>query len=133
MKYILSPYDDVDFNVYLLEYIKKSLKKRCRIFSKDDSARKHYLHEDSDDFYTPDDIIKSLELRGRSIQFCNQLLINHAVYDLSQRFWYEELSHINNIIHKLYLEFKRLPTLGIQQRKLSHVKQSPMRKQGAKR
>lgn len=136
MKSILSPYDDVSFNEYLLQYIKKRLKQKCAIFTKDDADRRYFLDDDDPlNYYTSDDIIKSLQLNGRVVYFSNQELINHAVYDLSQRFWYDELSHINNIIHKIFLDFKR--TLineenSLQPRKLSHNKRARQRVQGVR-
>lgn len=134
MKYILSPYDDVDFNHFLLKYIKKQLARSCKTFILDDEDRKYYLDEDSDDYYTPNDIISSLQLNGRSIYFNNQPLINHAVYDLSQRFWYETMKNVNNIIRKLYLEFKGSDeSTPIQRRKLSHEKKAHQRSQEARK
>lgn len=133
MKSILSPYDDIYFNEYLLKYTKKYLKKRCSVFTKDDAERKYYLDDKADTYYTPDDIIESLSSNGRVIYFSNQKLINHATYDLGQRFWYDSMQQIVNIIHKLYLEFKRISKeFEIQQRKLSHNKQPHQRMQGAK-
>lgn len=135
MKSILSPYDDARFNEYLLKYTKKYLKKKCAVFVRDDEDRKYFLDENSRDYYTPEDVIKSLALNGRVIYFSNQKLINYIVYDLSQRFWFDCLRHVNNIIHKLYLEFKN-PTNEeanlIQRRKLSHVKRAQQRLQEAK-
>ena len=132
MKSILSPYDDVNFNEFLLKYIKKSLKKKCLVFTRDNEERKYFLDEDSRDYYTPDDIIKSLKLNGRVIYFSNKELINYAVYDLSQRFWYDTMRDINNIIRKLYLEYKRSDE-SIQQRKLSHEKRAQQRMQETRR
>jgi hypothetical protein len=134
MKSILSPYDDTNFNNYLLQYVKKRLAKKCRVFTKDDEERKYFLDKDSRDYYTPDDVIKSIELvNGRVIRFGNQKLINYIVYDLSQRFWYDELKHINNSIHALYLRFKRFSEeFAIQQRKLSREKKAPNRVQGTR-
>ena len=121
MKSILSPYDDINFNNYLLQYVKKRLARKCKVFTKDDEERKYFLEENSRDYYTPDDVIKSIELvNGRMIRFGNQKLINYIVYDLSQRFWYEELKHINNIVRRLYLQFKQISSeFEIQQRKIS--------------
>ncbi len=132
MKSILSPYDDVNFNEFLLKYIKKSLKKKCLVLTRDNEERKYFLDEDSRDYYTPDDIIKSLKLNGRVIYFSNKELINYAVYDLSQRFWYDTMRDINNIIRKLYLEYKRSDE-SIQQRKLSHEKRAQQRMQETRR
>lgn len=136
MKSILSPYDDVLFNEYLLQYVKKRLKQKCAIFTKDDADRRYFLDEDDPlNYYTPDDIIKSLQLNGRVVYFSNQNLINHAVYDLSQRFWYDEMSHINNTVHKLFLDYKRTlidEDKSIQPRKLSHNKRPHQRFQGVK-
>lgn len=136
MKSILSPYDDVLFNEYLLQYVKKRLKQKCAIFTKDDADRRYFLDEDDPlNYYTPDDIIKSLQLNGRVVYFSNQNLINHAVYDLSQRFWYDEMSHINNTVHKLFLDYKRTlidEDKSIQPRKLSHNKRPQQRFQGVK-
>ena len=133
MKSILSPNDDVNFNNFLLQYVKKRLAKKCKVFIKDDEERKYFLDKDSRDYYTPDDIIKSIELNGRMIRFANQKLINYVVYDLSQRFWYEELKHINNIVRSLYFKFVRISKeFELQQRKMSHEKKAPQRSQGAK-
>lgn len=84
--------------------------------------RRYYL-DDSRNYFTPEDILESLGLNGRVIRFNNRDLINHAVYDLSQRFWYDEMKNANNLIHRLYLEYKR-QTNSIQQRKLSREKKS---------
>lgn len=134
MKSILSPYDDINFNNYLLQYVKKRLARKCKVFTKDDEERKYFLEENSRDYYTPDDVIKSIELvNGRMIRFGNQKLINYIVYDLSQRFWYEELKHINNIVRRLYLQFKQISSeFEIQQRKISHEKRAQQRTQGAR-
>ena len=120
MKSILSPYDDAQFNDYLLQYIKSKLKKRVSKIKSED--RKYYL-SDSRDYFTPEDILDSLILSGRVISFSNRELINHAVYDLSQRFWYDELKRANNLIYRLYLEYKRQIN-SIQQRKFSREKKS---------
>lgn len=134
MKHILSPYNDELFNEYLLQYVKKRLTKRCNIFLKDDTERRYFLTENSRDFYTYKDIIKSVDLiNNRLICFTNQKLINHAVYDLGQRFWYDEFKYIANIIRKLYLEFKGSSSdRTITKRKLSHEKKAHRRIQGNK-
>ena len=106
MKSILSPYDDYNFNIFLLAYIKKRLKQKCFVFTKDEEDRKYFFEKDSRDYYTPDDVINTLKLNGRHIYFSNKQLINYIVYDLSQRFWYDELKHINNMIHTLYIKYK---------------------------
>lgn len=120
MKSILSPYDDSQFNEYLLQYLKHRLKKHISMIKNED--RRYYL-DDSRNYFTPEDILESLILNGRVIQFNNMNLINHAVYDLSQRFWYEEMKITNNLVRRLYLEYKR-QTNSIQQRKLSREKKS---------
>jgi hypothetical protein len=120
MKSILSPYDDFQFNEYLLQYLKCRLKKHISLIKNED--RKYYL-DDSRNYFTPEDILESLGLNGRVIRFNNRDLINHAVYDLSQRFWYDEMKNTNNLIHRLYTEYKR-QTNPIQQRKLSREKKS---------
>ena len=120
MKSILSPYDDFQFNEYLLQYLKCRLKKHISLIKTED--RKYYL-DDSRNYFTPEDILDSLGLNGRVIRFNNRDLINHAVYDLSQRFWYDEMKTTTNLIYRLYLEFKR-QTSSIQQRKLSREKKS---------
>jgi len=135
MKSILSPYDDIVFNEYLLNYIKERLRRKCFIFTKDDTERRYFLDDDPLNYYTYDDIIKSLRLNGRQVYFSNQALVNHAVYDLSQRFWYEELKHVNNIIYKIFLDFKRTlcnESGSLQPSKLSHIKNAKNRVQGAK-
>lgn len=132
MKSILSPYDDSSFNEYLLQYTKKYLRRKCSVFMKDDEERKYFLEENSRDFYTVDDIINSLKLNGRVIYFSNKPLINYAVYDLSQTFWVYVLNSVNNIIHKLYLEFKGSES-SIQKRKLSHNKLAINKSQGVRR
>ena len=115
MKSILSPYDDAQFNDYLLQYVKSKLKKRISKIKSED--RKYYL-SDNRDYFTPEDILDSLILSGRVISFSNRELINHAVSDISQRFWYDELKHANNVIYSLYIEYKRQIN-SIQQRKFS--------------
>lgn len=120
MKSILSPYDDFKFNEYFLNYIKSQLKKHCAKIKDED--RKYFL-DDSRNYFTPEDIVDSLSLNGRLIYFNNRALINHAVYDLSQRFWYDELKFANNLIRKIYLIYKRKDN-QIQQSKLSREKKS---------
>jgi hypothetical protein len=120
MKSILSPYDDLQFNEYLLQYLKCRLKKHISLINNED--RKYYL-DGSRNYFTPEDILESLGLNGRVIRFNNRDLINHAVYDLSQRFWYDEMKNTTNLIYRLYLEYKR-QTNSIQQRKLSREKKS---------
>lgn len=135
MKSILSPYDDVAFNEYLLTYIKKRLTQKCFVFTKDDTERRYFLDDNPMNYYTSDDIVKSLKLNGRLVYFSNQELINHAVYDLSQRFWYDELKHINNAIHRIFLDFKRMALNeenSLQPRKLSHVKRAHNRAHGVR-
>lgn len=137
MKSILSPYNDTTFNEYLLDYVKKRLKQKCLVFTKDDSERKYYLDDNSTTYFTYLDIIKSLQLvNGREIRFENQALINHIVYDLSQRFWYNELKNTNNLIHKIYFQYKQVVAReenSLQPRKLSHNKRSPNRLQEARK
>lgn len=120
MKSILSPYDDFHFNEFLLKYIKKRLKRHIAKIKDEDS--KYYL-DDSRKYFTPEDILNSLSLNGRVIYFNNRNLINHAVYDLSQRFWFDEFKTTNNMIRKIYLEYKRLDP-EFQQSKLSREKKS---------
>lgn len=120
MKSILSPYDDSQFNEYLLQYLKRRLKKHVSMIKNED--RKYYL-DGSRNYFTPEDILESLGLNGRVICFSNRDLINYVVYDLSQRFWYDEMKNTNNLIYRLYLEYKR-QTNSIQQRKLSREKKS---------
>lgn len=56
--------------------------------------------------YTTNDIINSIVLHGNIIHFGNEKLITHAVYNLGQRFWVNELSLINCIVDQLYLEYR---------------------------
>lgn len=137
MKSILSPYNDTTFNEYLLDYVKKRLKQKCLVFTKDDSERKYYLDDNNTTYFTYLDVIKSLQLvNGREIRFDNQALINHIVYDLSQRFWYNELKNANNLIHKIYFQYKQVVAReenSLQPRKLSHNKRSPNRLQEARK
>lgn len=120
MKSILSPYDDFHFNEFLLKYIKKRLKRHIAKIKDED--RKYYL-DDSRKYFTPEDILNSLSLNGRVIYFNNRNLINHAVYDFSQRFWFDEFKTTNNMIRKIYLEYKRLDP-EFRQSKLSREKKS---------
>lgn len=123
MKSILSPYDDFNFNTYLLQYVKKRLTRRYKQLTKDGDDRKYFLEENSRDYYTPEDLIDSVKLNGRSVYFSNSKLINYVVYDLSQRFWYDEFKHINNTVRKLYLEFVRISKeFDLQQKRLSNEK-----------
>ena len=122
MKAILSPYNDNTFNKYLLKYIKQCLRDRSNVFIRDDENRQYFL-EDSKIGYTDNDIIDSLTLNGKLISFSNKKLVDHAVYDLSQRFWYEEMNRINNEIHTIYLKFQKMrDSVAIQQRRSSLYK-----------
>ena len=122
MKAILSPYTDNIFNKYLLKYIKQCLRDRSSVFIRDDENRQYFL-EDSKVGYTDNDIIDSLTLNGKLISFSNKKLVDHAVYDLSQRFWYEEMNRINNEIHMIYLKFQKMrDSVAIQQRRSSLYK-----------
>ncbi len=122
MKAILSPYNDNTFNKYLLKYIKQCLRDRSSVFIRDDENRQYFL-EDSKIGYTDNDIIDSLTLNGKLISFSNKKLVDHAVYDLSQRFWYEEMNRINNEIHMIYLKFQKIrDSVAIQQRRSSLYK-----------
>lgn len=122
MKAILSPYNDNIFNKYLLKYIKQRLRDRSSVFIRDDENRQYFL-EDSKVGYTDNDIIDSLTLNGKLISFSNKKLVDHAVYDLSQRFWYEEMNRINNEIHMIYLKFQKTrDSVAIHQRRSSLYK-----------
>lgn len=133
MKSILSPYNDHYFNEFLLKYTKKRLLEKCYKFTKDEEERKYFFEKNSRNYYTPNDIINTLQLNGRCIYFSNPPLINYIVYDLSQRFWYDELKIVNNMVHKIYLEYRRFaPAFEIQQRKLSHKKRARQRSQGSR-
>lgn len=122
MKSILSPYDDTVFNEYLLEYTKKYLKSKCYNLTKD-YERKYYLDEDKKKYNTPDDIIDSLSLNRRTIYFKNKKLVNYAVYDLGQIFWYDCIKQIALIVPKLHFEFKaRQRSYMIQQRNIERRK-----------
>ena len=113
MRSIISPYYNDNFNKYLLSYIKKSLKKKCDLFSKDENEIKYYIDEDSPSkFYTQGDIIKSLVLKNNVIYFSNMKLINYAVYDLGQRFWYNEINAINNMVSKIYFDYIAIAELN---------------------
>lgn len=122
MKAMLSPYNDNIFNKYLLKYIKQCLRDRSSVFIRDDENRQYFL-EDNKVGYTDNDIIDSLTLNGKLISFSNNKLVDHAVYDLSQRFWYEEMNRINNEIHMIYLKFQKMrDSVAIQQRRSSLYK-----------
>jgi hypothetical protein len=128
MKCIVSPFDDIHFNEFLLQYVKKYLKEKCRIFTKDSSERKYHPDEKSRKFYTHKDVINSLILEGRKIKFSNNELINYIVYDLGQRFWYDALKNISNLIYRIFFEYKRQQEdVIIQQRKLSREKKARRR------
>lgn len=104
MKSIFSPYDDIYFNEYLLQYIKHRLRRHISKIKNED--RRYYLG-DGKSYFTPENILDSLVLSNRRIYFNNRSLINHAVYDLSQRFWYDEMKNASNLIYKIFLEYKR--------------------------
>lgn len=101
MKAIFSPFSEDDFNEYLLNLIRARLKKRALIFECT------YQVESSDSIktYKPDDVIALLCRHNRIIKFSNMKLLNHIVYDLGQRFWYEELNSINNTIYDIYFKW----------------------------
>lgn len=107
MKALVSPVNNKAFNTYLLKYIKRRLLYKCYTFEAyDDFKCKYTLETKNGNIeYTYHDIINSLSLKGQVIAYSNQKLVNHAVYDLCQRFWYEELKQILNIINHLYLKF----------------------------
>ena len=111
MKAICSPFNDDGFNEYLCSYVKDRLKKRSLIFECKYKLDVKELDNDNNEIikeieFTPDDVIKSIRRSGRLIYFSNRNLINHVVYDLSQRFWYEELKTINNMIYRLNMEYR---------------------------
>lgn len=119
MKSIFSPYNNRSFNKYLLKYVKARLRRRCIVYFMDEDDKKYLLDEEKDNDdkgetkeYSVDDVINSISLIGRVICFTNQKLINHIVYDLGQRMWYEELKHINNILPTLYLRFNSKNKFG---------------------
>lgn len=99
MKSIVSPFDDIDFNKFLLRLCKVRLKKSI------EKIKDNRPYEVFGNKYSTSDILKLLTLRGRVIYFSDSRLLNYLVYDLSQRFWYEDLNFINNAIHYLYLKF----------------------------
>ena len=51
MKSILSPYDDINFNNYLLQYVKKRFSYKCKVFAKDDKEHKYFLEKNSKILY----------------------------------------------------------------------------------
>lgn len=101
MKYILSHYNDDQFNLYILNYTKSALLAKSAFTLENDT-----VYELDDKKYTSKDIIKSLTLLGNKIYFSNNKLINYAVYDLSQRFWYDVLNAVNNKLSYLYIRYK---------------------------
>lgn len=103
MKYILSPYNDADFNKYVLTLIKRELKCKAAPYVIENET----IYELDGKKFTPNDIINSLILFSNKIYFSNNKLVNYAVYDLSQRFWYDTLNTANNIIRKLYFQYRR--------------------------
>lgn len=105
MKVIYSPTEDEAFNEYLVKLIKERLYKRSLFFECNYSLVNNHTKETTD--FTASDIIKSIKCSGRLVYFSNKKLIKHVVYNLSQRFWYDEFANIQNTIHKIYLEYKR--------------------------
>lgn len=102
MKSILSPYYDEEFNYRLYKLIKRCLRQKVCLFEEDTELK--YSLDGKD--YTAADLIKSVSVIGRQIFYNNQKLVNYAVYDLSQRFWYDIFSSVNNIIPTLYIKYK---------------------------
>lgn len=105
MKVIHSPYRDNDFNEYLLNYCKARLKQRALIFECQYKVESSHDNE-IENTYSIEDVIKLIQRKDNVIFFSNTKLINHIVYDLGQRFWYNELCNINNIVHKLYMIYR---------------------------
>lgn len=102
MKYILSPYNDDSFNRYVLKLIRRELRRKSIPFISENKT----LYKMDNKEYTPNDIINSLILVNNKIYFSNNKLVNYAVYDLSQRFWYDTLNTANNMIRNLYLQYR---------------------------
>ena len=99
MKSIMSPYNDEGFNKFLYRCCLNRL--RCKALHFES-----FSFEFNNNKYTLEDIIKLLKRKGRCIYFSDQKVINHLVYDLSQRFWYEVLKDVNNLVRWLYLQYK---------------------------
>lgn len=111
MKAIYSPFNDDDFNEYLCSYVKERLKRRSLFFERKFSEslsklKKEDLNDIDDISYNPDDVINSIKRNNRTIYFSDKKLINHVVYDLCHRFWFDELNSINNKIYTIYFRYK---------------------------
>lgn len=105
MKAIMSPYHNVKFNNCLVKYIQHALKLRSKVFLSDDEIKVYKLPI-SDKTYTIEDIINSIKLNKNIITYGNQSVINYIVYDLGQRFWYDEFKTISSLIPTLYLKYQ---------------------------
>lgn len=99
MKAIFSPISDDDFNKFLLTVCKSRISKSIS------SIKENRPYELDGKKYSANDVLDLLVLRNRTIYFSNNKLLNYIVYDLSQRFWYEDLKHINNMIYLLHIKF----------------------------
>lgn len=75
------------------------------MFLSDDEIKVYKL-PNSDKTYTIEDVINSIKLNKNIIAYNNQAVINYIVYDLGQRFWYDEFKIISSLIPTLYLKYQ---------------------------
>ena len=84
------------------------LESKCKVYTRDDEEKKYFLDGNTDKFYTPDDLINSLELvNNRIIRFGNKRLINYVVYDLGQSFWFYALRDVSNLVHRIHILYNQ--------------------------
>lgn len=105
MKSILSPYNDNKFNEFFIEFIKERLRRRCEVLKADEEVKEYSLGDNTSKKYTLDDLVNSLSLHGRIICYKEEDIINHLVYDLGQRLWYDELKSANNLIFTVHFKY----------------------------
>lgn len=108
MKSILLHYNDDEFKQFILEYTRSFALRKCTTYFKDEEIKEFSLDEEDDSAskYTISDIVKTIAIVNNSIRYTNQQLVNHLVYDLGYRVWYDIFNYINNALPTIYLKYK---------------------------
>lgn len=110
---IYSHYKDKNFNKHLYELCINNLNKKIKLYD--------CTYNFNDKTYTMNDVLNTLVLDNNKIYYNNRSLINYIVYDLSQTFWSDQLNAINNMLGKLYLEYRREYDKFISQQKRAEL------------
>lgn len=96
---IYSHYKDENFNKHLYKLCISTLNKKIKLYD--------CTYNFNNKTYNTNDVLNTLTLNNNKIYYRDRSLINYIVYDLSQKFWLEQLNIINNMLGKLYLEYRR--------------------------